>query len=115
MCALLLGRQARVTSCGHLREASVNDYIVRTTCRLCASPDLEKLLDLGETPLANEYPPLADGEGCIKTDRNREERMGRFRQDRFPLHLVGCRACGHVQLPVVVDPKRLFPPDYPYQ
>jgi SAM-dependent methyltransferase len=80
----------------------MTDFHIRTTCRLCHSPDLERLLTLNDTPLANELMKWPDG-------------LGNFHQDRFPLHLVGCKACGHVQLPVVVDPKRLFPPDYPYQ
>jgi hypothetical protein len=33
---------------------------------------------------------------------------------RYPLYLKQCATCGHVQLPVVVDPKLLFPADYPY-
>lgn len=74
------------------------DFTIRNDCRLCHSTDLEKLLDFGQTCLANEYP--------------REPKPD---QDRFPLYLVGCRKCGHVQLPVVVDPKRLFPEDYAYQ
>jgi len=76
----------------------VTDFHIRETCRLCASPQLETLLKLPDTPLANELP-----------------REPSPNQDRFPLYLVGCQQCGHVQLPVVVDPKRLFPPDYPYQ
>lgn len=89
----------------------MSDYEIRSTCRLCASPDLERLLTLPDTPLANEYPkdvpnpfPLVPALGRAFTQ-----------QDRFPLYLVGCSACGHVQLPVVVDPELLFPPTYPYQ
>jgi SAM-dependent methyltransferase len=89
----------------------MSDFHIRSTCRLCASPDLEKLLNLGETPLANEYPIAPDGHHMVGHGGWR----GEVAQDRFPLCLVGCLSCGHVQLPVVVDPKRLFPPDYPYQ
>lgn len=81
-------------------------FSVRDTCRLCGG-GLEKVLDLGWTPLANallddyaklnaEHPSIINGE---KT---------------FPLYLSRCLSCGHVQLPVVVDPKLLFPADYPY-
>lgn len=77
----------------------MSDYHVRTDCRLCSGP-IEKVLDLGETALANE----------LKSTR--EESL---RQDRFPLFLSQCKACGHVQLPVVVKPERLFPPTYPYK
>jgi SAM-dependent methyltransferase len=88
----------------------MSDHHIRSTCRLCASPDLEKLLDLGETPLANEYGQFPEGHPYGPAVSGLK-----YIKDRFPLYLVGCRACGHVQLPVVVDPKRLFPPDYPYQ
>lgn len=78
----------------------MSDYHVRDRCRLCDSI-LPKtpILDLGSTPLANEYPaaPIAGG------------------QQTFPLFLSQCKSCGHVQLPVVVDPKRLFPESYPYK
>jgi SAM-dependent methyltransferase len=78
----------------------MSDYSVRADCRLCHHDRLETLLKLPDTPLANEY---------------LERAKDWDKQTRFPLHLVGCHRCGHVQLPVVVDPKRLFPPDYPYQ
>lgn len=69
----------------------------RTTCRLCGGC-LRVLLSLPDTPLANEYP-----------------RAPSPKQERFPLELRGCVRCGHVQLGHVVDPRRLFPEDYPYQ
>lgn len=67
-------------------------FHTRTTCRLCDSSSLEIVLSLPDTPLANELPaaPLPSG------------------QDHFPLYVVQCQACEHVQLPIVVDPKRLF-------
>lgn len=67
----------------------------RTTCQLCSAA-IDKVLDLGSTPLANEYP-----------DRPSPD------QDRFPLYLAECRDCGHLQMPVVVDPERLYR-DYRY-
>lgn len=76
----------------------MSDYTIRDRCRLCGDTRLRELLHLADTPLANEYP-----------------REPSPQQDRFPLYLVGCEGCGHVQLPVVVDSKRLFPSDYPYQ
>lgn len=51
---------------------------------------------LPATPLANELLPTPAP------------------QERFPLYLCQCNKCGHVQLPVQVDPKRLFS-DYQYQ
>lgn len=67
------------------------DYHVRPDCRLCASPLKRSVLQLEPTPLANEF--LQPGD---------------VREELFPLYLVECMACGHVQLPVVVDPERLF-------
>jgi len=73
------------------------DCTIRIQCRLC-SGSLSTVLELPSTPLANEYPeaPISGG------------------QDVFPLYLARCNDCGHVQLPVVVNPERLFR-DYAYQ
>ena len=65
---------------------------VRNDCRLCGAIPLETVLELAPTPPANEFLP-ADFTG---------------EQEKFPLYLAQCKACGHVQLPVVVDPERLF-------
>lgn len=75
----------------------MKDCHIRDTCRLCNGP-ITKVLDLGETCLANELPaaPIEGG------------------QDKFPLYLSKCDACGHIQLPVVVNPERLFS-DYVYR
>lgn len=74
----------------------MKDYSIRESCRLC-SGSLEKVLDLGETCLANELVTRQDEP-----------------QDTFPLYLSRCAWCGHMQLPVVVNPERLFR-DYVYQ
>lgn len=66
-------------------------YSIRKDCRLCGCVSLWRELTLPNTPLANEFPPTA-------TDA----------QEEFPLYLVSCVECSHVQLPVVVDPERLF-------
>jgi SAM-dependent methyltransferase len=65
---------------------------IRKDCRLCGGTDLPAVLELAPTPPANEFLP-ADFDG---------------EQEKFPLYLVQCQACGHVQLPVVIDPERLF-------
>lgn len=67
------------------------DYHIRNDCRLCSSEMLRGVLHLEPTPLANEF-----------------LKPGDVSEELFPLHLVECLACGHVQLPVVVDPERLF-------
>jgi len=73
-------------------------FRIRNDCRLCGEHGLEKLLELTPTPPANEYlsSPVAS-----------------VHDDKFPLGLWVCRSCGHVQLPVVVSPERLFR-DYAY-
>jgi SAM-dependent methyltransferase len=78
---------------------AVRDWAARETCRLCDSHKLRPVVDLGETPLANEFPHEPAGDGPA--------------QESFPLYLALCEGCGHVQLPVVVDPVRLFR-DYVY-
>lgn len=76
------------------------EYTIRNDCRLCHSSDLVRVLELPNTPLANELPVAPIG----PEDEPQQE---------FPLYLVACDQCGHVQLPVVVDPERLFR-DYVY-
>lgn len=65
----------------------------RTDCRLCGSHQLTQVLSLGFTPLANEF---------VGADQAGKP------QDRFPLNVHLCQACGHAQLLDVVDPERLF-------
>ena len=72
---------------------SVTDYREVTACRLCDSTELEQVLDLGQTPLANEL----DG------------------TELFPLVVNRCGSCGHHQLSIAVSPERLWGPGYPYQ
>lgn len=66
---------------------------LRRGCALCDSSRLDKVLSLAPTPLANEF--------VMSGDRSRE-------QDHFPLDLLFCDDCGHVQLAHVVEPRRLF-------
>jgi SAM-dependent methyltransferase len=69
------------------------DYFVRDTCRLCASRAIDEVLRLEPTPPANEFLTASEREAP---------------QDTFPLGLWQCQQCYHVQLPVVVNPERLF-------
>jgi SAM-dependent methyltransferase len=59
-------------------------------CRICLGGSLKTILDLGATPLANEFPEQPTS------------------QERYPLFIAQCEECGHVQLPVSVDPETLF-------
>ena len=70
----------------------------RATCRLCSSADLEKVLALGHTPLANAFV--------------RRESLSEA-QPTYPLDVYLCRNCAHAQLLDVVDPAVLYK-DYVY-
>ncbi len=70
----------------------------RPDCRLCGSRDLQEVLSLTPTPLANAFvaAPRAGVPDPV-----------------YPLDLAMCAACKHVQLRDVVDPQVLFR-DYVY-
>ncbi len=69
------------------------NFQLRDTCRLCSGQSLLVVFELPATPLANEF--------------INSEQLNRV-QEKFPLYLEQCKGCGHIQLPVVVDPDRLF-------
>jgi SAM-dependent methyltransferase len=62
-------------------------------CRSCGSNDLEMILSLGQTPLANS---LLTAEELTKP------------QETYPLDLVFCPACTLVQITETVPPEKLF-------
>ena len=64
-----------------------------TACRVCGNRDLEKYLDLGMMPLANNLAPSA---------------LAARRMRRFPMQVQVCRECALSQLTVVVDPRQMF-------
>ncbi len=65
----------------------------RDDCRLCGSTQLELVVPITPTPVADAYVP--------------KEKLHEV-QECFPLDMYLCRACGEVQLRDVVDPKILF-------
>jgi SAM-dependent methyltransferase len=65
----------------------------RDTCRLCGSRDLELVIHLAPTPVADDYVPA---------ERLHEP------QPAFPLDIWFCRRCNHTQLLDAVDPEYLF-------
>ena len=65
----------------------------RNTCRLCDGRDLDLVIPLAPTPVADDYVPA--------------ERLDEV-QETCPLDLYLCRRCGHLQLLYVVDPELLF-------
>ena len=69
------------------------DHKKRNDCRLCRLTNLEKVLTLAPTSLANEL-------------LTKEELTGV--QEKFPLGLYFCNDCHHVQLLDVINPERLF-------
>lgn len=76
----------------------MNQLTRRTRCRLCDGAQLDLVLPLAASPIADAY---------VAYDRLSEA------QPIFPLDLYLCRTCGHVQNLDVVDPELLFR-DYGY-
>ena len=75
------------------------DFKTLVSCRLCTGTFDDQNLNLGSSPLANEL--YSEKESSLKADR-------------FPLDLVMCRECKHIQLRDIVSPTRLFA-NYVYQ
>src|SRR3989344_1490712 len=68
-------------------------------CQVCNSANLVPFLFLGYLPPVNTMHPIGQSP--------RE-------QPSYPAQLLYCENCNLVQLGLVVDPKILFPPEYPY-
>jgi SAM-dependent methyltransferase len=69
------------------------EYYKRSNCRLCMGTDLEKVVHLEPSPIADAFVPrnlLAADQPC------------------YPLDLYFCHDCCHVQLLDVIDPEVLF-------
>jgi len=67
----------------------MKDCKIITKCLLCDS-DTKLILSLGKSPLANEF--LSEP----------------VEQDKFPLNLIQCLDCGHVQLDALVSEERMY-------
>jgi SAM-dependent methyltransferase len=63
------------------------------SCRICGGPFDSKSLKLVDTPLANEL---------------YQTKSASLEADKFPLELVICLSCFHVQLRDIVSPERMF-------
>jgi len=70
----------------------------RNVCRLCESSNLELVIPLMPTPVAEKY--------LTKDQLNQKEII-------CPLDLYMCKVCAHVQLLDIIDPKFLYS-DYTY-
>jgi len=81
-------------------NTSVNHvFASKDDCRLCGGVDLNLVLDLGLTFLADEF---------------LNEDVSEIDEYRFPLKLNSCGTCGWLQTSVVVNPVRLYQNQYPY-
>lgn len=69
------------------------DYLELDNCRLCGGEFSSVELEMSSTPPANEL---------------YESRVSAKSSDRFPLVLVLCKTCKHLQLKHIVSPNRLF-------
>jgi SAM-dependent methyltransferase len=69
------------------------DVVRRATCRICDATDLDPILSLGPTPLANAFLRSADEFGAERS---------------YPLDVYFCGRCGLLQLLDVVNPEVLF-------
>jgi SAM-dependent methyltransferase len=71
-----------------------------TACRMCGGTDLERYLDLGHTPPADQF--------------RRADQLGEP-VVHFPLEVCVCAGCGLSQLGYVVAPQILYQDEYPYE
>ncbi|MEW6533553.1 MAG: class I SAM-dependent methyltransferase [Thermodesulfobacteriota bacterium] len=79
--------------------AGTGSSVVVERCQVCDYPDLEPIIFLGYLPPVNQMHPIGS--------RPAE-------QPSYPAQVLLCPHCNLVQLGLVVDPKILFPPEYPY-
>jgi C-methyltransferase C-terminal domain/Putative zinc binding domain/Methyltransferase domain len=76
-----------------------SDYVVKSTCRLCESSALEKVVELTPTPPGNNF---------LRADELP------LPEPVYPLEVNFCTRCAHVQLGHVVEPTILFRGSYCY-
>jgi len=71
----------------------------RKDCRLCRGENLEQVITFAPTPPGNQF---------LTPE---EARRG---EQTYPLYVMHCQDCTHLQLGVVVDPRILYQRDYKY-
>jgi SAM-dependent methyltransferase len=71
----------------------MKNYRELSCCRICGGNFYPEVIRLRDSPLANEL------------YLSKEEALN---ADLFPLEVVECQSCKHVQLKYIVDPERLF-------
>lgn len=82
----------------------IQHFVSHSKCRLCDSGNIEQVIDLGYSPLANAY---------LTEAQLKDVRSGKLEEIFTPLRCFLCMDCGSVQLEHSVDPKVLFT-DYQY-
>jgi len=75
------------------KNLTENRFSKKEKCRLCLNSNLELVSEFCSTPLANDFVPL----NLLDID-----------QPRYPLGILFCKSCSHVQLSHVVNPKLMF-------
>ncbi|MDD5430734.1 MAG: class I SAM-dependent methyltransferase [Candidatus Pacebacteria bacterium] len=70
-------------------------------CQICKSKKLIPVLRYGNQPIVQAY--------------LRPEQLTTQAEATYPLNLVYCAECGLLQLDYIVDPKIVFPKNYPYR
>lgn len=78
---------------------NTSSSVVVDHCQICDSTDLEEALFIGYLPPVNQMRTIGE--------RPHE-------QPAYPALWLRCPRCELVQLGLIVDPKILFPPEYPY-
>lgn len=73
--------------------------IMIENCQVCDNPNLELILFLGYLPPVNQMHSIGS--------RSKE-------QPSYPVELLYCTKCHLVQLGLIVDPRIIFPKEYPY-
>lgn len=68
------------------------DCVPIKCCRLCSSKKINKVFNLGKTPLANSY-----------SKRKLSQKL-----KKYPLSLNLCNNCGHLQLTHSIKPEKMF-------
>ena len=73
------------------REDMNNNFSIINKCRLCESSNIKNVIEFGEIALANNY--------LSKEDE---------KESLYPLTVIKCDECGHVQLKETINPNILF-------
>jgi 2-polyprenyl-3-methyl-5-hydroxy-6-metoxy-1,4-benzoquinol methylase len=69
----------------------INKFTFINTCRICENNNLLCVLDLKEQPLANDF-----------------KKNNIIKENTYPLKLMLCKHCYHLQLSIVVNPNILY-------